>query len=218
MADPVKGRTEAGIRREQRARHTRARITEAALGLFLERGYQATTVEAIARESGVAPATVYQAFGTKQEVLARALDTAITGDDDPVPLLDRDWVAAARRHRDPRRRLAAVVRRAAGIAARTAPLKEVLRDAAATDPRVQELIREDRERRRHTHHALVELAVGTDRLRAGMTVDRAAEAFFMLVNSSGHRLATEALGWQQPDWQDWLVDVLTRQFFGTDPA
>ena len=99
MSDPVKGKSAAGRRREQRAQHTRARITEAALRLFVDRGYPATTVEAIAVEAGVAPATVYQAFGTKQAVLARALDTAIAGDTASTPLLDRDWVAAARRQR-----------------------------------------------------------------------------------------------------------------------
>ena len=40
----------------------------------------ATTIEAVAREAAVAPATVYQAFGTKQTVLARVLSQAIAGD------------------------------------------------------------------------------------------------------------------------------------------
>lgn len=211
MSEPVKGRTEAGRRREERARHTRARIADAALRLFLERGYVATTVEAIAAEAGVAPATVYQAFGTKQAVLARVLDTTIAGDAASVPLLDRDWVAAAQRHRSAHRRLAVVVRQAAQIAARTAPLKEVMRDAAATDARVRELIREDDQRRRQTQRTLVEIAVGDDELRPGMTLDRAVDTFSMLVTSSGYQLATGALGWSGADWQEWLVAVLTHE-------
>ena len=70
---------------------------DAALRLFLERGYVATTIEAIAREAAVAPATVYQAFGTKQAILARVLDQAIAGDAEPAALLDRDWVKQAAR-------------------------------------------------------------------------------------------------------------------------
>lgn len=213
MSDVVKGKTEAGRRREQRALHTRTRIAEAALRLFLERGYLATTVEAIASQAGVAPATVYQAFGTKQAVLARVLDTTIAGDDASVPLLDREWVAEALRHRSAQRRLAGVVRGSAQIAARTAPLKEVLRDAAATDPRARELIREDQERRHQTQRALVEMAVDNDELRPDTTLDQAADTFFMLVNSSSYELA-ESLGWNEMDWQQWLVDVLTAEFFG----
>ena len=95
MKEPVKGKTEAGRRREERARHKRQRVADAALGLFLERGYMATTIEAIARKAAVAPATVYQAFGTKQAILARILDQTITGDAQPAALLDRDWVKQA---------------------------------------------------------------------------------------------------------------------------
>src|SRR4051794_4303304 len=186
MPDPVKGKTEAGRRREQRALQTRARIADAALRLFRERGYVATTVEAIAREAGVAPATVYQAFGTKQGLLARALDATITGDAEPVPLLDRDWVATARRHRNARHRLEAVVRGAAQVAAQTAALKEVMRDAAATDPMVRTLIQEDHERRRETQRALVRIAIGDHDLRPGMTADSAADAFFLHVSSSSY--------------------------------
>lgn len=218
MRDPVKGKTEAGRRREQRALQTRARIASAGLRLFRERGYVATSVETIAAEAGVAPATVYQAFGTKQAILARALDTTIAGDAQPVPLLDRAWVTDARRQRDTNRRLAAVVRGAAQVAAHTAPLKEVMRDAAATDPTVRDLIREDHERRRETQRALTNIAIGNDHLRPGMTPDQAADAFFVLVNSDTYRLTTGALGWNEEKWHRWLIDVLTREFFGDSPS
>lgn len=213
MAHPVKGKTDAGRRREQRALQTRARIAAAALSLFRERGYVATTVEAIAAEAGVAPATVYQAFGAKRAVLARALDATITGDAEPAALLERAWVASARRHRDPRRRLAAVVKGAAEIAARTAPLKEVMRDAAATDAAVRDIIREDHERRRATQQALARIVVGENQSGPGTTPDQAADAFFLLVNSGTYQLATQVLGWSDHDWQQWLVRVLTREFF-----
>lgn len=218
MGDPVKGKTDAGRRREQRALRTRARIADAALRLFCERGYVATTVEAIAADAGVAPATVYQSFGTKQGVLVRALDATITGDAQPVPLLDREWVAAARRERDARRRLAAVVQGAARVAAQTAALKEVMRDAAATDSMVRDLIREDHERRRETQRALVQIAVGDDALRPGMTSDQAVRTFFLLVNSSTYQLMTEVLGWSDHDWQQWLLELLTHEFFGGTPT
>jgi AcrR family transcriptional regulator len=130
VTEPVKGKTDAGRRREERARQRREHVVEAATQLFLEHGYVATTIEAIARAAAVAPATVYQAFGTKQAILARILDVTIAGDADPAALLDRDWVRQAARHPDPRQRLALVVRHASQVAARTAPVKEVMRAAA----------------------------------------------------------------------------------------
>jgi AcrR family transcriptional regulator len=215
MADPVKGKTAAGRRREERAHATRARIADAALRLFLERGYVATTIEAIAGEAAVAPATVYQAFGTKQAILARVLDTVIAGDAAPVGLLDREWVSRARRQRHAGRRLATVVRHAAEVAARTAAVKEVMRDAAAADPRVRELIRDDHDRRRLTQQALVDIAVGDTALRPGMTRERAAETFFVLVSSYNYLLVQDTFGWRLEDWQRWLVGVLTRELFGS---
>ena len=69
--------------REQR----RARIEKTALELFRTRGFDNVTVEDVCAEAGVAPATFYRHFGTKEEVvfayredftaaLGRALDAA----------------------------------------------------------------------------------------------------------------------------------------------
>jgi AcrR family transcriptional regulator len=45
------------------------RVQAAALGLFERRGYDAVTVEDIARAAKVGPATVYRHFGTKEQVV-----------------------------------------------------------------------------------------------------------------------------------------------------
>ena len=215
MKEPVKGKTEAGRRREERARHKRQRVADAALGLFLERGYMVTTIEAIARKAAVAPATVYQAFGTKQAILARILDQTIAGDAQPAALLDRDWVKQASQHPDPRQRLALVIRHTSQVAARTAPIKEVMRDAAAADPAVRQLIRDDDQRRYITQQTLVDLVIGEDSLRAGCDRDHAAATFFALVNSHSYQLLATHLGWSPADWQQWLTVVLDRELFGS---
>jgi AcrR family transcriptional regulator len=214
MAEPVKGKSEAGRRREESARHRRQRVVDAALRLFLERGYAAATIEAIAREAGVAPATVYQAFGTKQAILARVLDVTVAGDAGPAALLDRDWVNEARQDPEPRRRLAIVVQRASEVAARTAPIKEVMRDAAAADPAVRQLLREDNQRRYLTQQALVDIVIGAGSLRAGCDRERAVASFFALVNSHSYQLLTEHLGWGQAAWERWLIRVLGHELFG----
>jgi len=215
VTEPVKGKTDAGRRREERARQRRERVVDAASRLFGERGYVATTIEAIAREAAVAPATVYQAFGTKQAILARILDVTIAGDADPGALLDRDWVWQAAGHRDPRQRLALVVRHTSQVAARTAPVKEVMRDAAASDPAVRQLLLEDDQRRYLTQQALVDLIIGAGSLRPGCDRDQAVATFFALVNSHGYQLLATQLGWSPDDWQRWLTGVLDRELFGT---
>ncbi len=82
-------------RREQQARRTRARIIAAAARRFLACGYAATTMRAVAADAGVALPTVELVFGTKARLLKAVIDTAIAGDDEPVPMLARKWATRA---------------------------------------------------------------------------------------------------------------------------
>jgi AcrR family transcriptional regulator len=50
--------------RQVQAEETRLRIARAARSLFAARGYGATSIDAIAKDAGVATRTVYSAFGT----------------------------------------------------------------------------------------------------------------------------------------------------------
>ena len=50
-----------------KARRTRGRILEAALGLFADRGYEATTMRDVAREAGASLGLAYRYFASKEE-------------------------------------------------------------------------------------------------------------------------------------------------------
>ena len=60
---------QAGGRRQRRRDRTRAALMEAALRLFSERGYDATTIEEITEAADVAPRTFFSYFSSKEEVL-----------------------------------------------------------------------------------------------------------------------------------------------------
>lgn len=207
MRNPVKGKTEAGRRREERAWQTRQRIADAALQLFLHRGYSRTTVEAIAQQAHVAPATVYQAFGTKQSILSAALDRSISGDADQRDLLQQEWVQQARQEPDIRGRLRIIAEHTAEVAARTAAIKEVMRDAGSLEPVVRDLIEEDHKRRRRTQRALVAMIFGTS--EDDESIAAAAETYFMLCSSYNFYVAERRLGWTLERWREWLVETLT---------
>src|SRR5580704_9014932 len=82
--------------RQAKARRTRARILEAATQLFRTQGYAGTTVAAVAAAAEVSVAAVELAFPTKPDLLKAAIDVAIAGDDEPMPVLERPWAVAAR--------------------------------------------------------------------------------------------------------------------------
>ncbi|MDG4787946.1 helix-turn-helix domain containing protein [Micromonospora sp. WMMD1102] len=55
--------------REQRRAETQRMIQAHALRLFVERGYDSTTVNDVAEAAGVAPMTVYRHFPTKEDLV-----------------------------------------------------------------------------------------------------------------------------------------------------
>jgi AcrR family transcriptional regulator len=59
----------ADAARTPRAEVTRAAITEAALALFRERGYEAATMRAIAQRAGVSTGNAYYYFSSKEELI-----------------------------------------------------------------------------------------------------------------------------------------------------
>ena len=70
-----------GAARQARTRRTRAAVVEAARSLFVERGYAATTIEAISDRSDTPQATVYRLFSSKLGILKAVLDVSVGGDD-----------------------------------------------------------------------------------------------------------------------------------------
>jgi AcrR family transcriptional regulator len=114
-----------GRRLTPKALATRARLVELAGEVFATEGYAAASVRDIARRSGLSSGAIYGTFKGKAELLAAAVDAAITADletlpDDvrgrPLPEIDAYQFATAT---DPSRaRLRALLIEAA-VAART---------------------------------------------------------------------------------------------------
>ena len=203
MSDP-----ERYPRRAQRARETRARITVAATALFVERGYQATTVAAIAERADVAPQTFYATFRTKHAVLATAIDVAIAGDDDPVPVNDRPWMRPVWDATDAPATLRAYAAAVRLILARVGALFQVLDVAAGSEPELHELHRESGRRRRLGAAGIMEVVAQRGRLADGLDLERAVDGMWTLNGHDVFLHLTRECGWTPDQYEHWLADAL----------
>jgi AcrR family transcriptional regulator len=200
-------------RRRERSLRTRARVVEAATGLFVDHGYLATTIEAVAERAGVAVQTVYYAFGTKRALLAAVLDASIAGDAEPLAVLERPWFDALDGEPDARSAVAHLVEATVTILSRAAPVYEVVRRAAA-DAEVGELLDANRAGRRADQRRLVALLDGAGHLRAGLDLDTAADVTYGLLNEEVFQLLTVDCAWPVDRFRRWATDLMVDQLTG----
>ena len=197
-------------RRQEQARQTKRQIIEAARSLFIERGYAGATIDAIAQNAGVAPETIYAAFGSKRAILARLFEVSLVGDDLPIPLLERQGPQAAMNETDQRRQIELFADDIYEIMSRVAPLFDVMRGAAKTETEMAEMLQNILNARVQGMLAFVRALVKNGPLRQGLTPERAAETVWLLTSAEVFTLLKTNRAWTEESHKRWLVDSLTR--------
>ena len=197
-------------RRQTQARETRRQITEAARNLFTERGYAGATIESVAQEAGVAPETIYAVFGNKRAILAHLIDISVGGDDEPIPLLERPNPQAVFQEHDSRQQLHLFAQDISVILERVAPIFEIMRLAAKTEPDIADLLQSILRERFHNMTILVQHLSEHSPLREGVTDAQAAETIWTLTSPEVYRLLTVDRTWSREQYTQWLTDALIR--------
>ncbi len=200
----------------EKSRQTRRRVTDAASELFLRNGYLQTTMADIARTAGVAVQTLYLSFGSKVAVLTAALDIAIVGDDEPVPVLDRPWFAALRAEPNGHTALGVFTTAASDIIHRVYPLYAVARDAAA-DPELGEVRDTNKRLRYATHSEVARVLAGKAGFNRDLPVPRAAQVIYTLMSQETYGLLVVEHGWAVPDWAAWVHRHIAVELFPDTP-
>jgi AcrR family transcriptional regulator len=183
---------------------------QAAVELFVERGYGATTIDAIAAKAGVGRKTVFTSVGSKAQALKLAIDWAIAGDDEPVPIADRPRTRALMAEPDARRILTTVAPWLFSISSRTAPLVAAAEAVAGADPEIKELTDDIRRQRRTGMGAIAARLADRGALRPDMTVDEAADVMTVLVDPNTYMRLVVEWHWDLDRAEQWLSDALVR--------
>ena len=209
MTDPVNSPSAPDYpRRRKRAQATRARVLEAARALFVDRGYVATTIDAIARDADVAPETIYASFGNKRAMLAAIVDLAISGGAADTPVMSQTWVHDLRDEPDPQRRVATLAGNGRAILERRHAIDEVVRNAAASDPEIAAMYQAGKEQRYAGQRELVRMVIGDASLRPGVDLDTAADLVYAVGSPETYRSLVIDRGWTGERFERWYGETI----------
>jgi AcrR family transcriptional regulator len=207
MARAVK-RSYDNTRRQAQVRATRLRIIEAARALFIEHGYPATTLGAIAAAADTSLPTLYRLFSSKRALLKTVLDVSFGGDDQPIAFGDRFDVQAARAQSDPAALVRAFARIGRDFMERSSAIMHVLATAAQVDPDAGQLMEEIR-RQRHAGQSRIAGALSAlEALDPDLEFSNAVDMTYLSLSPDVHRILTVERGWTADQYEQWLIRSL----------
>ncbi|MFZ0181020.1 MAG: TetR family transcriptional regulator [Candidatus Dormiibacterota bacterium] len=196
--------------RAEQAAQTRLRILEASGELFAERGYVATTIDAVAARAGVAVDTIYAIFGTKKGLLSALIDLRVTGSTEGSDVLAGEGPRALRTMSDRRQMLAGFAADIVARIERVRTIDDVMQSAAVIDPDIADLRARMQENRFSKLRTFTEWLAANGALRRHMDVDEAATIVWTLTSPEVNRLLRDVRGWSSQRYQQWLTTTLPR--------
>jgi AcrR family transcriptional regulator len=200
-----------GERGQARTRLARRAVVAAARTLFLERGYAATTIEAISTFADVPPATIYRLFASKLGIVKALLDTSIARDDQPLTVPERPNVASLFSEPDPIKLLAGFAGVTTAINQRTNDAYRVLVGAGGSDPAAAELLNEIQHQRNRGQSQIAHALDRSRSLREGLQEHDAVDLVHALMSPEVYRLLVVDRSWPPDKYQQWLATTLIQQ-------
>jgi len=184
-------------------------MLDAARELFLESGYAATTLAAVAERANVALPTLYAAFGSKRNLLAELLEEREGGSDVSMQLVTAEQLVELKAVEDAREKLGLLATFVAAHLERSYDLRVALRVAAGAEPEAAVL----EQKRQDDDHAALR-AVGTHlhssgALRSGVSAASAADTLWALADVQLFTMLVRTRGWRLSKYRTWLADTMT---------
>ena len=207
IVQPRKRRYDA-TRRQALAAESRQRILAGAQALFVERGFAATTIQAIAGAADVSVPTVYAGFASKAELLRRAIEVALAGDDEPVAVADRPtaiWVHEAATAEELLGRYAVMM---GEVASRAGPIYSVLVAAADAEPELAELLRTFEQQRLRAATYVAEAVKVRGGLPSGRSMAEARDLIWVCNAPEIYTLLTTKRRWSNRRYVTWVRNAL----------
>jgi AcrR family transcriptional regulator len=202
-------------RRQQQAAATRLAVLGAAERLFLQGGYPATTMEAIAAEASVSLKTAYLPFSTKSGLLRALWDLRLKGGDADAPVVQHEWFREVMEEPDPVQKLQLNARNSAAAKTRIGALFRVIRGAAEVDADCGALWRLIQSDFHANQQVIVESIHRGGGLRRGLSVATGSDILWTLNHPDAWMLLAGQRGWSPHAYETWLAQASCAQLLGT---
>ncbi|HXV94993.1 MAG TPA: helix-turn-helix domain-containing protein [Gaiellaceae bacterium] len=180
-------------------------MLDAAAALFERRGFEGTSVAAIAQAAGVSEETVYARFRNKRTLLGELVRRAVRGSD-PTPVLEQAGPLAVAAVGDQREQLRLFAEDIVLRLERAAPLVAIVAGASRSEPELAELLGTLHTERLKIFRALIVALAANGPLR--LPVDQAIECVWAIASPELHQLLVRERGWTRRRYSDWLADTL----------
>ena len=198
-------RYQSPVRKDQ-ARRTRETILRAAQGQFLNAGYAATTIVAIADEAGVSVDTIYKTFGGKPGLVRAIYERGLKGRGS-IPAYQRSEEIRMRES-DPRTIMRKWGRLAAEVGTEVTPIQLLIRSAAGTDPDAAALLKEISDHRLKRMRDVARFLSDRGYLRDGVSVAHAADIMWTCTSAELYELFVLRRGWSLRRFGEFIANFM----------
>lgn len=205
---PRRKRTYTSERRSAQAEVTRAEVIAAARRLFVERGWGAVTIAAIAAEAGVSAETIYKGFGNKATLFVAVIRATVRGDAPDTPLVEQAGPRAVQAAPDQATILQLFSRDIAKLLGRVAPLMAAALGAAETEPEIATVYRGIHDGRRDNLALVARALVRAGPLRGNMSEKAATDIIWRLTSPELYVVTTRYQGLDEARYARWLEETL----------
>jgi AcrR family transcriptional regulator len=195
--------------RQRQALETQRLIVDAARALFLERGYSATTIDAISDKAGVSISTVYTIYKNKRGILSAIRE------DWHLQSAQREIYDRAVAEQEPETKLKLAAHATRRQWETSLEMITIYKGAATADPEAADELQAAQDGRRQALQQFIQTI--TPSLRSDLKVERATAIYLALTRAELYQELVDIAGWSPDEYETWLAETLKRQFLDNRP-
>lgn len=197
--------------RVEQASLTRSRILNSAKNLFQKEGFEAVTIESLAKAAEVSASTIYSLFQSKRGILRALMDEAL-------PNSQREALVKEVTPEKPvKERLAIAAKISRQMYDAERAQMTIFQGASILAPEFKEL-EQEREKRRYLRlEETMNIMVKEKSLMKGLTTTKARDILWAFTGRDMYRMFVIEQGWTSDEYENWLGDLLMRMLVGVQP-